>query len=89
MNTERRERSAKALFLCDNQCSKKTLSYWQLASVLVNEGDEAYTIKLCQKCFSKHLQATGDKPVTNVQWRQVVERKAYRGRMWKMMGTEP
>ena len=29
------------------------------------------------------------KPLSNVQWRQVVEKKAYRGRMWKMMGKEP
>ena len=31
----------KPLFRCDNQCSEKTLSYWQLTSVVVNEGDEA------------------------------------------------
>ena len=30
------------LFRCDRQCSEKTLSYWQLASVVVNEGDGAY-----------------------------------------------
>ena len=47
----------KPLFRCDNQCSQKTLSYWQLASVVGNEGDEAYTTNLCQKCFNKHLQA--------------------------------
>ena len=33
-----------------------------------------------------HLQAKGEKPLTNLQWRQVVEKKACRGRMWKMMG---
>ena len=38
----------KLLFRCDNQCSEKTLSYWQLASVVVNAGDEAYTTNLCQ-----------------------------------------
>ena len=69
------------LFRCDNQCSEKTLSYWQLASVVVNEGDEAYTTNLCQKCFNKHLQAEGGEPLTNVKWRQVVEKKAHRGRM--------
>ena len=79
----------KPLFRCDNQCSEKTLSYWQLAFVVVNEGDEAYTTNLCKKCFNKHLQAKGEKPLSNVQWRQVVEKKAYRGRMWKMMGKEP
>ena len=51
----------KPLFHCDNQFSEKTLSYWQLASVVVNEGDEAYTTNLCQKCFNKHLQAEGEK----------------------------
>ena len=79
----------KPLFRCDRQCSDKTLSCWQLASVLVNEGDEAYTTNLCQMCFNKHLQAKGEEPLTDVKWRQVVEWKAYRGRMWKMMGKEP
>ena len=27
-------------------------------------------------CYNKHLQAKGEKPLSNVQWRQVVE-KAY------------
>ena len=79
----------KPLFRCDSQCSEKTLSYWQLASVAVNEGDEAYTTNLCQKCCTKHLQANGEKPTSNVQWRHVVEKKAYRGRTWNMMGNEP
>ena len=48
--------------------AKKTLSYWQLASVSIHNN-------LCQKCFNKHLQAIGEKQLTNVQWRQVVERK--------------
>ena len=59
------------------------------ALVVVNEGDEAKTTNLCQKCFNKHLQAEGEKPLSNVQRRQVVEKKAYPGRMWKMMGKEP
>ena len=76
----------KPLFRCDRQCSGKTLSYWQLASVVENEGDEAFSTNLCQMCFNKHLQAKGEEPLTNVKSRQVVETKAYRGRMWKMMG---
>ena len=77
------------LFRCDNQCSEKTFSYLQLASVVVLEGDEAYTTNLCQKCFNEHLQANGEKPLSNVQSRQVAEKKAHRGRMWKMIGKEP
>ena len=68
----------KPLFRCDRQCSEKTLSYWQLAFVVVNEGDEAYTTNRCQKCFNTHLQAKGEEQVTSVEWRQVVEKKAYR-----------
>ena len=64
----------KPLFRCDNQCSEKTLSCWQLASVVVAEGDEACTTTVCQKCFSEHLQARGEKPLSNVQLRQVVEK---------------
>ena len=79
----------KPLFRCDKQCSEKTLSYWQLASVVMNEGDEAYTTNLCQKCFSKLIQAKGETPLSNVQWRQVVEKKAYRARLWKMLEKEP
>ena len=79
----------KLLFRCDKQCSEKTLSCWQLVSVVADEGDEAKTTNLCQKCFNKLLQAKGEEPLTNVQWRQVVEKKAYRGRMWKLMEKEP
>ena len=71
----------KPLFRCDKQSSEKTLSYWHLASVVLNEGDEAYTTNLRQKCFNKHPQAKGEKPLSNVQWRQAVEKKAYRGRI--------
>ena len=79
----------KPLFRCDSQCSGKTLNYWQLASVVLDEGDEAYTTNLFQMCFNEHLQAKGEEPLSNVQWRQVVEKKAYLGRVWKMMGKEP
>ena len=61
----------------------------QLLAAGFNEGEEAYTTNLCQKCFNKHMQAKGEKPLSNVQWRQVVEKKkAYRGRMWRMMKKE-
>ena len=41
----------------DNQCSEKTLSHWQLASVVINEGEESYTTNLCQMCFNSSLKA--------------------------------
>ena len=48
--------------ICDKQCSEKSLSYWQLASVVITEGEESYTTNLCQKCFSNSLKAKGEKP---------------------------
>ena len=39
--------------------------------------------------FRNTLAAKGEKPLSNVQRRQAVEKKAYRGRMWKIMGKEP
>ena len=42
----------KPLFRYDNQCSEKTLSFWQLASVVIYEGEESYTtnfVVICQK----------------------------------------
>ena len=65
----------KMMFRCDKQCSEKSLSCWQLASVVKNEGEELYTTNLWQKCFNKSLKA----------WRRVVERKAYRGRIWRVI----
>ena len=59
---------------------RKPLSYWQLSSVVINEGKESYTTNLCQMCFDNFLKVKGEKPLTNVQWRQVVEKK---GVPWK------
>ena len=36
----------KPLFRCDNQCSEKTLSFWQFASMVIKEGDESFTTSL-------------------------------------------
>ena len=61
--------------LRDNQCSEKTLSIWQLASVVIREGEESYTTNSCQKCHNDSLKAKGEEPLTNVKWRQVVGKK--------------
>ena len=56
-------------FVVTISAAKRSFGYWQLASVVLNEGDEANTTNLCQKCFNKHLQAREEKPLSNVQWR--------------------
>ena len=38
---------------CDNRCSEKAVRYWQIASMVVEEGGEAHTINLCQQCCNE------------------------------------
>ena len=79
----------KPLFRCDNRCSgKKTLSFWQFASVVMKEGEKSYTTNLCQQCYNKFLVARGDKPLTKWQWYEFVEKEAHRGRLWRMLGKD-
>ena len=60
----------KPIFRCDNQCSekKKTFSFWQLASVVLQEGEESCTTNLCQECYNDSLKAKGEKPLKKWQW---------------------
>ena len=51
----------KPMFLSDNQCSEKTLSFWQLASVVIQEGEESCTTNLCEKCCGDSLKAKWEK----------------------------
>ena len=72
----------KPLFRCDNQCSEKTLSFWQFASVVIKEGEESHTTNLCQQCFNKvsggrRRQTIGKVAVVLGLWRE----KAHRGRL--------
>ena len=78
----------KPLFRCDNQCSEKTRSFWQLASGVIKEGEESYTTNLCQKCYNESLKTKGDEQSTRWQWHEFVEKKAHRGRLCKMLGKE-
>ena len=57
----------KPLFQCDDQCSEKTIRFWQFASVVIKEGEESCTTNLCQQCYNKSLVARGDKPLTKWQ----------------------
>ena len=68
--------------------AKKPLSFWQLESVVIQEGEESCTTNLCQKCHNDSLKAKGEKTLTNWQWRQFVGQTAHCGRLWKMMGKK-
>ena len=72
----------KLMFRFDIQCSEKTFSFWQLASVVIQEGEESYTTNMYQKCYNDSLKAKGEKTQTNWQWRRLAGQKAHRGRQY-------
>ena len=75
-------------YWCDNRCIEKAVRYWQIASMVVEEGGEAHTINLCQQCFNDQLVQQGKPRLELWLCRGVVENKAHRGRIWNVMGNE-
>ena len=56
--------------------------------MVIEEGGEAHTINLCMLCHNAKLVQQGKQPLKLWEWKEVVEKKAHRGRIWKVMGTE-
>ena len=75
------------MFWCDNRCSDKALRFWH-ASVVVEDGKEVHTVNLCEQCYNESLTAKGLAPLKNWQCEAVVEKKAHRGRLWRMLGKD-
>ena len=73
---------------CDNRCSDKALRFWKFASVVVDHVKESYTVNLCQQYDNERLTAQGLEPLKTWQWKAVVEKKAHRGRLWRMLGKD-
>ena len=40
----------RAINWCDNRCSEKGVGYWQIASMVIEEGGKTRTVNLCQQC---------------------------------------
>ena len=54
----------------------------------MKEREESCTTNLCQQCYNKSLVARGEKPLKKWQWYEMVEQKAPRGRLWRMLGKD-
>ena len=70
---------------CDNRCRDKALRFWQLASVVVDDGEEVRTVNLCPLCYNESLTARGLASLKNSQLKAVVEKKAHRGTLRRML----
>ena len=73
---------------CENRCSEKALRYMQTASMVIEEGGEARTINLFQRWYNEKLVQQGKQSLKSKEGRETVERKAHRGRLWKIFGSE-
>ena len=76
------------MFWCDNRCSGKVLRFGKFASIVVDDVKESYTVNLCQQYYNGRFRAQGQASLKSWQWKAVVEKKAHRGRLWKMLGKD-
>ena len=60
------------------------LSNWQLASVVIQEGEESYTTNLCQKCYNDSLRAKGK----NTYQLAVETVRGAKGAPWKALEND-
>ena len=67
------------VYWCDSPCSEKATKYWQIASMVIEEGGEAHTIILRQQCYNEKLAQQGKQPLKLWQWRRVVGNKDMEG----------
>ena len=64
------------------------IGFWQFASVVIDEGEEAFTTNVFQQCYNESPVAKGEKQLTRWQWYKLVEKKTHLGGLWKMTGKE-
>ena len=72
----------KLMFRCDNQCSEKTLSFWQLASVVIQEGEESYTTKKMPEMLQRFSEG---KRRRNTDKLAVETVRGAKGALWKAL----
>ena len=74
------------IYFCASRCSEKAGRHWQFASVVVEVGGESHTVNLCQECHNEQMVQEGKPRLNSWQRRAVVEKKAHRGKRWKIYG---
>ena len=56
--------------------------------MVIEEGGDGRTINLCKVCYNAKLVQQGKQTLKLCEWKEVVEKKAHRGRLWKLFGCE-
>ena len=76
-----------ATYWCDNRCSEKAIRYWQMTSMIEEDG-EARAINLCKLRYNVKLVQQGKKSLKLWEWKEVVEKKAHPNLLWKVFASE-
>ena len=71
-----------------HRCSDKALRFWHFASIVVDDVKESYTVNMCQQCYNERLTVQGLAALKCWQRKAVVEKKAHRGILWRMLGKD-
>ena len=74
--------------MCDNECIEEGFKFFQLAAIVTAEGGAAHTINLCKKCYNERQKKRGDQPVKAARWRELMEQKVFRWKLWVAFGME-
>ena len=72
----------------DDICRLESFKFLQLAAIVTEDGGAAHAINLCKQCYNERWLKQGEQPVTAVLWREMMEREAFRGKLWKAFGVE-
>ena len=78
---------AKLRYPFDNACGEHGFKYFQLVPTVTEEGGAVHTINLCKQCCNERRVQQGEQPLKTARWREMVEQKAYRGKLWQVVGT--
>ena len=73
---------------CDNRCSDKATRFWQIASMVVEEGGKKPAQSICVNSAAMKRCAAGQTATEIMAMERVVEKKAHRGKVWKVFGCE-
>ena len=77
-----------ALHMCDKKCRETGFKFYELAAIVVEEGDTPHTINLRRKCYEKARLEQGETQVNGAQWKELIKQKTSRGKLWAAFGVD-
>ena len=67
---------------------KEGVTFHQLVAIVTEEGGAAHTINLIKICYNDWRLERGEQEVTASKWREMIEQKANRRKLWATFDME-